>query len=153
MPTARHHFAGRNPHQPITHPSSHPLRGSPTACRTHPTEATGTVRSTLREERVRWRAPIDEATRYLTAHFERIAFAYAGSQIPELAVRYSGNARMVWISERSEDCKLNDLRNITQHCHALFLESPLHVPQRTHSWQELERLLDELETPGGPNGG
>ncbi|MFI6063614.1 hypothetical protein [Streptomyces sp. NPDC051286] len=117
-----------------------------------PAEATDTVRTALREERARWRAQIDEATRYLTDHFEQIAFAYAGSRIPELAVRYSGNARMVWISDRSEARKLNALRDITQHCHALFFDSPLYAPQRARSWQELERLLDELETPEAPNG-
>ncbi|MFE2090707.1 hypothetical protein [Streptomyces sp. NPDC059460] len=66
-----------------------------------PREATDTVRSALREERIRWRAQIDEATKYLADHFEQVIFAYAGSRIPELAVRYSGNARMVWISDRT----------------------------------------------------
>ncbi|MFE2090706.1 hypothetical protein [Streptomyces sp. NPDC059460] len=42
---------------------------------------------------------------------------------------------------------------MTQHCHALFFDSPLYLPQRARSWQELERLLDELETPEAPNGG
>ncbi len=54
---------------------------------------------------------------------------------------------MVWISGRSEGRKLHVLRDITQHCHALFFDSPLYLPQRAQSWQELERLLDELETP------
>ncbi|MFD4478236.1 hypothetical protein ACFWPU_19270 [Streptomyces sp. NPDC058471] len=69
-----------------------------------PAEATDTVRTALREERVRWRAQIDEATKRLADHFEQVAFSYSRSrQFSEAAVRYSGNARMVWISDRSED--------------------------------------------------
>ncbi|MFE6187674.1 hypothetical protein ACFQ6U_24920 [Streptomyces sp. NPDC056465] len=118
-----------------------------------PHEATDTVRSALREERTRWRAQIDEATKYLTDNCEQVAFAYAGPRIPELTVRYSGNARMVWISDRSEARKLNTLRDITQHCHALLFDSPLYARQRVRSWEELERLLDGLETLDVPNGG
>lgn len=65
-------------------------------------------------------------------------------------MRYAGNARGVWISGRSEDRKLTALRDITQHCHALFFDSPLHARQRARSWQELERLLGALETPEPP---
>jgi hypothetical protein len=118
-----------------------------------PPEATDTVRTALREERVRWRAQIDEATKSLADHSMQLLFAYPGARLPELAVRYSGNVRGVWISDRSEDLKLNALKDSTQHCHALFFDSPLHARQRARSWQELERLLDEMEMPEAPSSG
>ncbi|MFJ8644371.1 hypothetical protein [Streptomyces sp. NPDC093610] len=118
-----------------------------------PPEASDTVRSALRAERARWSAQIDEATKYLADNCEQVAFAYAGSRIPELTVRYSANARMVWISDQNESLKLSTLRDVTQHGHVLFFDSPLYATQRARSWQELERLLDALETPEGPSGG
>lgn len=81
----------------------------------------------------------------------QLLFAYAGSRLPDLAVRYSSTARGVWISDMSEDRKLTALQNITQHCHALCFDSPVYARQRAHSWTELERLLDELETPTVPS--
>jgi hypothetical protein len=114
-------------------------------------EATDTVRTALREERARWRAQVDEATKYLTDHAVQLLFAYTGSRLPDLAVRYSSTARGVWISDMSEDLKLTALQNITQHCHALFFDSPVYARQRARSWTELERLLDELETPTAPS--
>lgn len=112
-----------------------------------PTDATDTVRTALGEERVRWRAQIDEATKHLTDHFEQVAFSYSQSrQLTQVAVRYSGNARMIWISDRTEARKLDTLKNITQHCHALFFDSPVYLFQRARSGQALERLLNELET-------
>jgi hypothetical protein len=116
-------------------------------------EATDTVRTALREERARWRAHVDEATKYLTDNAVQLLFAYTGSRLPHLAVRYSSTARGVWISDLSEDSKLTALQNITQHCHALFFDSPLYARQRARSWAELERLLDELETPAAPSNG
>ncbi|GAA1111190.1 hypothetical protein GCM10009577_37210 [Streptomyces javensis] len=117
-----------------------------------PPEATSTVRTALWEERARWRAKVDQTTKDLADNAGQLAFAYGGARIPELAVRYSGTTRMVWISDRDEDAKLHGLKAITQHCHALLFDSPLHTLQRTRSWRELERLLDELETPDVPNG-
>lgn len=115
-----------------------------------PPEATDTVRAALREERARWCTQIDEATKYLTDHAVQLLFAYRGPKLPDLAVRYSSNARGVWISGRTEDRKLNALKDTTQHCHTLFFDSPLFARQRVRSWTELERLLDELEVPEGP---
>lgn len=115
-----------------------------------PAEATDTVRTALREERARWRAQIDEATKDLADHFGQVAFSHSRSrQFSEAAVRYSGNARMVWISDRSEDRKLTALKDTTQHCHGLFFDSPIHLLQRARSGQELVRLLNELETVQG----
>lgn len=39
-------------------------------------EATDTVRSALREERARWRAQVDEATKHLTDHAVQLLFAF-----------------------------------------------------------------------------
>ncbi|MBH5131252.1 hypothetical protein I3J14_13985 [Streptomyces sp. HB-N217] len=111
-------------------------------------EATETVRAALRDERLRWQAQVDEATKYLTDHAVQLLFAYRGPKLPGLAVRYSGNARGVWISDRPEAQKLTVLRDLTQHCHALFFDSPLYARQRVRSWTELERLLEEVEAPG-----
>ncbi|WP_331739503.1 hypothetical protein OG613_43845 (plasmid) [Streptomyces sp. NBC_00015] len=110
-------------------------------------EATEAVRTALREERARWRTQADEATKYLTDHAVQLLFAYTGSRLPDLAVRYSSTARGVWISDMSEDRKLTALQNITQHCHALFFASPMYARQRVRSWTELERLLDEQRPP------
>ncbi len=73
-------------------------------------EATDTVRTALREERARWRAQVDEATKYLTDHAVQLLFAYTGSRLPDLAVRYSSNARGVWILDRTEEQKLTTCR-------------------------------------------
>lgn len=81
---------------------------------------------------------------------QAVASQNAGSRFPHLAVRYSSNARTAWISDRSEDRKLTALRDITQHCHALFFDSPLYARQRARSSRELERLLDVLEAPQSP---
>ncbi|WP_103509672.1 hypothetical protein [Streptomyces sp. SM13] len=116
-----------------------------------PAETTDALRAALREERLRWRAQIDDATKHLTDHFEEVAFSFAQSRaLTETAVRYSGTARMVWISDRAEDRKLNALRDTTQHCHALFFDGPLYLVQRARAGRELERLLDELESPPDP---
>ncbi|MFD4482665.1 hypothetical protein ACFWPU_42065 [Streptomyces sp. NPDC058471] len=109
--------------------------------------ASDTVRTALLAEAARWSAQVDETTKYLTDHAVQLLFAYRGSRLPELAVRYSGTARAVWISDRSKDRKLSTLHDLTRHCHALFFDSPVHSLQRAHSWTELERLLTELETP------
>ncbi|CAM5456383.1 hypothetical protein STENM327S_08139 [Streptomyces tendae] len=111
-------------------------------------EATETVRAALRDERLRWRAQLDGATTYLTDHAVQLLFAYRGPKLPDLAVRYSASARAVWISDRPEAQKLTVLRDLTQHCHALFFDSPLYARQRVRSWTELERLLEEAEAPG-----
>ncbi|UJV47319.1 hypothetical protein [Streptomyces sp. AMCC400023] len=113
-------------------------------------EATDTVRTALREERTRWRAQVDETTKYLTDHAVQLLFAYRGPQLPDLAVRYSSNARGVWISDRTEEQKLTALQNVTQHCHTLFFDSPVYARQRIRSWTELERLLSEMEAPARP---
>ncbi|MDQ0710632.1 hypothetical protein QFZ55_000084 [Streptomyces luteogriseus] len=55
------------------------------------------------------------------------------------------------ISDRSEERKLAAHQEITQHCHALFFDSPLYAHQRARSWTELERLLNEPEAPEAPN--
>ncbi|MFD7713784.1 hypothetical protein [Streptomyces sp. NPDC059786] len=115
-----------------------------------PPQAADPVRTALREERARRRAQLDEATKYLADHCVQLLLAYAGSQLPDLAVRYASNARSVWISDRDEERKLAALRDITQHCHTLFFDSPLYARQRVRSWQELERLLNDLETPAAP---
>ena len=112
-------------------------------------EASDTVRAALREERARWRTQVDEATTYLTDHAIQLLIAYKGDRIPTMAVRYSGNMRGVWISDRSEERKLTLLRDATQHCHTLFFDSPLYMLQRVRAAQELERLLEELESPEG----
>lgn len=110
--------------------------------------AADTVRTALLEEHTRWRAQIEEATKYLTDHAVQLLFAYRGPKIPDLAVRYSSAVRGVWISDRDEDPKLVALQNLTEHCHTLFFDSPLHPLQRVRSWTELERLLDEIEARG-----
>ena len=115
-----------------------------------PPEATDTVRAALRGERARRRGHLDEATRYLADHSVQLLFAYNGSRLPDLAVRYSNNARGVWISDRNEDRKLNLLQDLTRHCHTLFFDSPVYARRRASSWTELERLLDELETTESP---
>lgn len=81
---------------------------------------------------------------------QAVASQHGGSRFPHLAVRYSSNARTAWISDRSEDRKLTALRDITQHCHALFSDSPLYARQRARSSRELERLLNVLEAPQSP---
>ncbi|WP_328406406.1 hypothetical protein OHS70_38390 (plasmid) [Streptomyces sp. NBC_00390] len=96
-------------------------------------EATDTVRTALREERARWRAQIDDATKYLTDQAVQLLFAYRGPQLPDLAVRYSSTARGVWISDRTEDRKLTALQEITQHCHSLFFDSSMYARQRARS--------------------
>ncbi|QKZ20310.1 hypothetical protein [Streptomyces chartreusis] len=116
-------------------------------------EASDTVRASLREERVRWRAQVDDGTQYLTDHAVQLLFAYKGARLPDLAVRYTSCARGVWLSDRSEASKLTALQDITQHCHALFFDSFVHIRQRIRSGVELERLLNELETPQPPVGG
>ncbi|MET7762814.1 hypothetical protein ABZS86_25395 [Streptomyces sp. NPDC005355] len=116
-----------------------------------PPEASDTVRAALREEHARWLDQIDQATKALADNIGPLAFAYPTAPFSDLAVRYSGNARMVWISDRDEGAKLTTLLAMTQHCHTCFFDSPWYARQRARSWQELERLLDELETatPGG----
>lgn len=109
--------------------------------------STETVRTALLEERARWGAQVDETTRYLTDHAVQLLYAYRGSRLPHLAVRYSSTMRAVWISDRSEARKLSALHDLTSHCHALFFDSPVYSLQRARSWTELERLLAELETP------
>ncbi|MER5511553.1 hypothetical protein ABT052_40510 [Streptomyces sp. NPDC002766] len=103
----------------------------------------------VREERARWRTQVDEATTYLTDHAIQLLIAYKGDRIPTMAVRYSGDMRGLWISNRSEERKLLLLRDATQHCHTLFFDSPLYILRRARAAQQLERLLNELESPQG----
>lgn len=116
-----------------------------------PAGASDTLRAALREERLRWRAQIDDATKRLTDNCAEVAFSYAQSPaLTEVAVRYASTARMIWVSDRPEDRKLNVLRDTTQQCHALFFDSSVHLVQRARAGRELERLLDELESPPDP---
>ncbi|MFE5957037.1 MULTISPECIES: hypothetical protein [Streptomyces] len=116
-----------------------------------PTDATESVRSALRGERQRWQDQIDEATKRLADRFEEVAFSYAQSRtLTTVAVRYSGNVRMVWISDRSEERKLTALRDTTQRCHTLLFDSPVLLLQRARAGRDLDRLLDELEAQPEP---
>ncbi|MFD7764146.1 hypothetical protein [Streptomyces microflavus] len=116
-----------------------------------PAGVTDSLRTALREERLRWQTQIDDATKHLIDHYAEVAFSYAQStKIAEVAMRYSGSARMVWISDRPEDRKLNVLRDTTQQIHALLFDSPVYLVQRARAGVELERLLNEMESPPDP---
>jgi hypothetical protein len=105
-------------------------------------DATDTVRTALREERVRWRSQLDEATKYLTDHAVHLLFAYRGPRIPDLAVRYSSTARGVWISDRSEDRKL-----------AIHPALPRPILRQPAVRPSAGPLLDGARTAAGPAGG
>ncbi|WP_371591692.1 hypothetical protein [Streptomyces virginiae] len=101
-----------------------------------PDGVTDTLRTALTEERARWRQQLDDATCHLTDHAQEFIFTFRGS-IAVLGMRYCGTARMVWISDRTEEAKLRHLLEITAHFHTLYFGSRCtcaHASGRWESW-------------------
>ncbi|MEU8844292.1 hypothetical protein AB0D97_35190 [Streptomyces roseus] len=79
-----------------------------------PDDVTDTLRTALTEERDRWHSQVDEATRHLTDHAQEFVFTFPGP-IGVLGMRYCGTARMVWISDRTDETKLRHLQRVQRH--------------------------------------
>ncbi|MFG2234897.1 hypothetical protein ACGFNX_33735 [Streptomyces sp. NPDC048723] len=114
-----------------------------------PDGVTDTLRAALTEERDRWHRQVDEATRHLTDHAQEFVFTFRGP-IGVLGMRYCGTARMVWISDRTEETKLRHLLEITEHFHALFFGSRWRLRSRVRATGELQRLMSVIEEEGRP---
>lgn len=108
---------------------------------------TDTLRAALTEERDRWHRQVDEATRHLTDHAQELVFTFRGP-IGVLGMRYCGTARMVWISDRTEETKLRHLLEITEHFHTLFFGSRWHLRSHVRAMGELQRLMSAIEEEG-----
>ncbi|MFB7810869.1 hypothetical protein [Streptomyces virginiae] len=114
-----------------------------------PDGVTDTLRAALTEERIRWHRQVDEATQHLTDHAQEFVFTFRGSA-GVLGMRYCGTARMVWISDRTEETKLRHLLEITEHFHTLFFGSRWHPRSRLRAMGELQRLMTVIEEEGRP---
>ncbi|MFE9221704.1 hypothetical protein ACFYN3_35970 [Streptomyces lavendulae] len=114
-----------------------------------PDGVTDTLRAALTEERDRWHRQVDEATQHLTDHAQEFVFTFGGS-MGELGMRYCGTARMIWISDRTEETKLRHLLEITEHFHTLFLGSRWYVRSHVRAMGELQRLMSVIEEEGRP---
>lgn len=114
-----------------------------------PDGVTETLRSALTEERARWRQQLDEATRHLADHSQEFVFTFRGPGAI-LGMRYCATARMVWISDRTDEDKLRHLLEITTPFHMIFLGSRLRLLSLGRAIRELERLLEALDEEGRP---
>ncbi|GLW04789.1 hypothetical protein ACFYN3_40160 [Streptomyces lavendulae] len=114
-----------------------------------PDGVTDTLRAALTEERDRWQRQVDEATQHLTDHAQEFVFTFRGP-MGELGMRYCGTARMIWISDRTEETKLRHLLEITEHFHTLFFGSRWYVRSRVRAMGELQRLMSVIEEEGRP---
>lgn len=74
---------------------------------------TPVVRERLVGERERWLQQIDEATRWMNDHVATFAGGWPSRDLIDLAVSYSGHARMLVLSDREETTKLELLTDLT----------------------------------------
>lgn len=65
-------------------------------------------------------------------------------------MRYCGTARMIWISDRTEETKLRHLLEIIENFHTLFFGSRWYVRSRVRAMGELQRLMSVIEEEGRP---
>lgn len=102
-----------------------------------PDDANEELHEALSQERRRWLGQIDEATRYLVDNIEAFAFTYIGAlDFRDLVIAYAGNARMVWISQRSEQAKLRLLLDLTSPVQNIYFAA----------WWRRRRLVANLTT-------
>ncbi|WP_143196927.1 hypothetical protein [Streptomyces sp. CB00455] len=114
-----------------------------------PDGVTDTLRAALAEERDRWHRQVGEATRHFTDRAQEFIFTFRGP-IGVLWMRYCGTARMVWISDRTEETRLRHLLEITEHFHTLFFGSRWRLRSRVRAMGELQRLMSVIEEEGRP---
>ncbi|GAB2717737.1 hypothetical protein [Kitasatospora kifunensis] len=117
-----------------------------------PNEASEVMRSRLEAERARWAEQIDVATRNLVDNMERYLLGYPNRLgLHDLLGRYAAAARFIWISERSEERRVEMVRDLSAHIQGIvFAKASYKLGHLTDHRTELRRLLEVLETPETP---
>jgi hypothetical protein len=114
-----------------------------------PDGASTTVRSAVQQERQRWLAQIDEASRYLVDHLEQYALRYIDwGGLQALAIKYAFMTRTVWISDRSQDRRVELVHRLAEPARSIFF---------TYWWnrfrgtpRDVHKLCDLMEELAGP---
>ncbi|MGW0842122.1 hypothetical protein ACWD26_18495 [Streptomyces sp. NPDC002787] len=75
-------------------------------------DCTDVVRARLAAERERWMQQLDDATRWLIDHVETYSAGWPLGELRDVAARYAAASRMVMISERSEEAKVELLAKL-----------------------------------------
>lgn len=75
-------------------------------------DCTEVVRARLAAERERWMQQLDDATRWLIDHVETYAAGWPLGELRTMAAHYAAASRMVMISERSEEAKVELLAEL-----------------------------------------
>jgi len=107
------------------------------------------IQTAIRGERARWRAQVDTATADLVDNLEIFALTFHGELgIRDTGVRAVGMMRMVWLSGRSDDRKVEIIREIAINLHAFYFggfRSMLHPRRAITAREDLKARLDALE--------
>jgi len=101
----------------------------------------------LQSERDRWTSHIDDTTRWLADHWQHVALGWPTRLgIADLAARYIGAARGVWLSERPLQERARILKELTEPVQTIYFARRWRV--MTSVPGEINRLsvmLDKLE--------
>lgn len=97
-------------------------------------DASEAVREALEGERTRWREQIEQSTRHLIDRGLPVGVQYGSARVAALLGEVAFTARMVWISERAEERKLDRLRRMCIEFRTLFFGHWLQPLSRYRTW-------------------
>ncbi|WP_326655645.1 hypothetical protein [Streptomyces sp. NBC_01750] len=108
---------------------------------------TPVMRERLAGERERWLQQLDDATRWLIDNVATYAGSWPMSHLIQFAVDYAGNVRMVVLSEREEDTKLELLLALTVPVQRQFFGWPW--SRARHALADRRAFAETLALIGG----
>ena len=111
-------------------------------------EITDPPRSRLQDEQGRWMSQIDEITTWLADHWQRFALGYTRRMdLHNLAIRYVGAGRGLWLSDRPLDEQVRMLRELTEHIHTIYFARRWRVIKTVP--EEITQLCAKLDVLDG----
>ncbi|MGW7336647.1 hypothetical protein [Streptomyces sp. NPDC054808] len=108
-----------------------------------PDDTSPAVRQALTQELDRWRQRIDEATRDLSDSTAPLSFVVP---LREVALRFALTTRLVWISERAEDARIEALIELAGLAQGLYFSAWWRRPRRLWCLRRLVAVMDDLES-------
>ncbi|GAA2108316.1 hypothetical protein [Streptomyces synnematoformans] len=94
-------------------------------------DCTPSVRERLVGERRRWMQQIDDATRWMADNVERFAGGWPTEQLRDVPAAYAAHARMLWLSDRDDHLKIEQLAELTAPVQAMYFRYVWHRARHT----------------------
>lgn len=114
-------------------------------------DMTETMRLAVAEERRRWLAQTDDATRFLADELESYALSYLGAaKVRDRVMAYAATVRGLYISDRPEAEKIEIIGRLTSPIHGIYFASfwwrAFHLVEQV---REFDRVLSEINGTAG----